>query len=369
MRRLWYGLLILIIGGGVIFSGYYFRPKNKSNLTYLDNMPSATDTAGDTQGGNGTPPKEFVSVFKELVLAYLPYDGGVVGVDASGKVIQTDGKNETVLSSSSISYVFGASVSYDRKFVLLAVGENSGAQFRIWNSQKNTWRFLPSGAFSPSFSPNTHQLLYLENTSLGTRLSILSLDSASSRGTAVATFPLTDLSAKWISSDKVELKDKNALLTPSSDFIYSLSRKTTTPTISEKNGLSVSWSPSGKNALVLLGQTRGGSLFLIDTSGQVLQTLSVLTLPEKCAWSGDQVLFCALPQNTAAFKIPLPDAFYKNSSFAYDNFYKINAVNGDVTPVLENKNGLDAQSLAVFGDNLYFINRLDGKLYSVPIPK
>jgi hypothetical protein len=369
MKRIWYGLAILIIGGGVIFLGYYFRPKAKSNLTYLDNAPSST-VPGASQAQNQTGETEgFKPVFKEPVLAYSPYENGVMGVDNSGRIIQTDGKNETVLSSSSISYVFAASISYDRKFVLLAVGENSGAQFRIWNSGKNTWRFLPSGVFSPSFSPSAHQLLYLENTSLGTRLSILNLDSASSRGTAVATFPLTDLSAKWISADKVELKDKNALLVPSSDFIYSLSRKTTTPTITEKNGLSVSWSSSAKNALALLGQARGGGLFLIDNSGQILQTLNIITLPEKCAWSGDQVLFCAMPQNADAFKIPLPDAFYKNHSFAYDNFYKINAANGDVTPVLENKNGLDAQSLAVFGDNLYFINRLDGELYSLPIPK
>lgn len=365
MRKIWYTLSILIISGGIIFLGYYFRPKSKSNLTYLDNTPSPS--ASSSQGG--VIPQELKPIFQESVLAYRVYQGGALAVDLSGKIVQTDGKNEVILSSSSVPSIFSASISYDRNFVLIGLGEINSPQFRIWNAQKNTWRFLPSGTFSASLSPATHQLAYLEKAATGVRLSVLNLDSALSKGTAAATLPLEDVYINWVSTDKIELKEKGALLAPSSEFIFNLPRKTASVVVKEKNGLDILWAPSAKTALVLLGQARGGNMFLVDTAGQVLQTLSFLTIPEKCAWSGDQILFCALPQNRDALKTQLPDSFYKKSFFTDDNFYKINTVNGDVEPVLENKNNLDAESLAIFGDSLYFINRLDEKLYSLPIPK
>jgi len=367
MKRVWYVSGLFVLSAGVIALGYYFRPQNKASQTYLDNTLSVSNTGGN-DAQNTVGPQGLSPVFKESVLNFFPYEGGVLGVASDGKILNTNGEIETILSSTSVPFSFSASASRDRSFVLIAWGGAGSPQFRIWSAKKGTWRFLPVGATSPTFSPQTHEVAYIENSPGGSRFSILNLDSAASRGKIITTLPLEDINISWISTGQIAVSEKGSLPSLSSELIYDLNQKTVSPVVVEKNGLDISWSPSGKMALVLLGKARGGSMALINNSGEILQNLSLLTLPEKCSWSGDQKLFCAIPQNPNVLKTDLPDSFYKRSFFADDNFYEINAQNGDVAPILENSAGLDAASLKVFGGKVWFINRLDGKLYSLPIP-
>jgi hypothetical protein len=63
---------------------------------------------------------------------------------------------------------------------------------------------------------------------------------------------------------------------------------------------------------------------------------------------------------------PLPDLYDQKGLFTSDNIYRINISSGNIDTLFNDQNqNIDVSKIKIFNNNLYFINRLDQKLYSL----
>ncbi len=139
---------------------------------------------------------------------------------------------------------------------------------------------------------------------------------------------------------------------------------------SGKFGADYKWSPDGKKVFVSYLKDSQKDLLaggVIDIDGNFV-ALDLPTLASKIVWSLDNKhIFYALPVIPDGFV--LPDD-YKNGNFqTADSFWKINIETGEKKRLveLEDIGGVyDAKNLTLSPneDSLFFINRIDNKLYS-----
>jgi len=81
----------------------------------------------------------------------------------------------------------------------------------------------------------------------------------------------------------------------------------------------------------------------------------------------DTFLNCAVPRNSAQFSNSvLPDDYFKKSLTTADSFFRISLGDGSVTTIsADQSKTFDATNVQIAGESLFFINRLDQKLYSI----
>ncbi len=144
----------------------------------------------------------------------------------------------------------------------------------------------------------------------------------------------------------------------------------------QTNGLGFEgqWSPEGKHILysVYSERTQYNPVLYIaradgDNIGAGNRSLNLKTWPDKCTFSQEQVVYCAVPQY-------LEDAsgiFREQSSNAPDTLYKIDLQEGSAVPIAfpEDLNGrtLTIDQLYVSGNDIYFRDVIQGRLHHVPI--
>lgn len=134
------------------------------------------------------------------------------------------------------------------------------------------------------------------------------------------------------------------------------------------------WSPDGKRALVSSLINKDGkniTLGIVDTNGQY-RDLNIPTIVSKCVWSFDsKLIYCGLPGGVPSGAI-LPDDYQAKKFTTQDTFWKINvgtASKERIVELTEFKSDYDASALFLspVEDGLFFINRIDGKLYKIII--
>jgi hypothetical protein len=135
------------------------------------------------------------------------------------------------------------------------------------------------------------------------------------------------------------------------------------------------WSPDGGKVLISSSDSKGGSkmfLGIANKNGGEYQNLNAPTLVSKCAWDKDNVnVYCALPNSIPEGSV-MPNDYQENKFTTVDTFWKINVTNGKKERVAELndiKNDYDATGLFLSSgeDILFFVNRIDGKLYGIDL--
>jgi hypothetical protein len=88
------------------------------------------------------------------------------------------------------------------------------------------------------------------------------------------------------------------------------------------------------------------------------------TLTTKCIWQNDTVIFCAVPQEITSGQYP--DDWYQGNVIFNDSFWSINITENSTSNIISPSQKFDAYNLLVSPDGayLYFINKLDGMLWS-----
>jgi hypothetical protein len=134
------------------------------------------------------------------------------------------------------------------------------------------------------------------------------------------------------------------------------------------------WSPDGKQALVssLANiDSKMVTLGLVSLDGKYTE-LNIPTLVSKCVWSSDgKTFFYALPGGIPDGAIMPND--YQNKKFTTkDTFWKVDITTGQKSRLVETKDILsDYDSINLFlsptQDALYFVNKIDGKLYRIAL--
>lgn len=140
-----------------------------------------------------------------------------------------------------------------------------------------------------------------------------------------------------------------------------------------KYGADYLWAPSGDMALVssLSNDKKAITLGTISVAGEYGE-IGLPTIASKCVWSQDSnQVYCALPGG-----IPdganMPNDYQENKFNTVDTFWKINVLTGEkerVVEVEDIKEKLDATKLFLSAteDALYFVNKIDQKLYRIQL--
>lgn len=132
-------------------------------------------------------------------------------------------------------------------------------------------------------------------------------------------------------------------------------------------GFAPSWSPSGKTILYsVYGDYSQGKplLWLVGgtaaSMGENRHSLGINTWVDKCTWSSDTIVYCAVPQN-----LP-PNAGLQRTLYATrpDTLYKLDLTSGrnSVVAIPETDTTMTSLSVSADGSALYYTDAFSGQL-------
>ena len=133
------------------------------------------------------------------------------------------------------------------------------------------------------------------------------------------------------------------------------------------------WSKDGAKALVSSSDSKGGSkinLGIINNNGGEYQNLNIPTFVSKCAWGKDnKTIYYALPSFSSENYV-LPNDYQDGKITAKDTFWKMDISSGKAERIVDIKDIKDSYDatgmfLSPSEDILFFINKIDGKLYGI----
>jgi hypothetical protein len=140
-------------------------------------------------------------------------------------------------------------------------------------------------------------------------------------------------------------------------------------------GVDYLWNATGNTVLFSHSDQKNGSkiqLGIMNDHGGEFKNLGVATFVSKSVWSKDgKTIYYALPSSFPD-NIVLPNDYVNKTITTDDSFWKLNTSTGEKTRILDigqSVGKIDAQNLFMNADEsiLFFINKLDGKLYRLDL--
>ncbi len=155
-------------------------------------------------------------------------------------------------------------------------------------------------------------------------------------------------------------------------FFIGPNKERYTSAVVEGRGIETQWSSEG-NRLLYSGYSASSQLkpelwimnALGDSIGQNLRKLGVQTWAHKCAFADNTTLYCAVPLELAPGAGVLPS----DGDVGEDHIYKIDLATGSKVKVAEPQESHTMDQLVISKDqsNLYFTDKITGKLYSIKL--
>lgn len=180
---------------------------------------------------------------------------------------------------------------------------------------------------------------------------------------------MKNLIIEWPSPDKIAFRTRPSGLAQSVLYIIDTNGENIKK-IKQSFGLTTLWSPSGNKLLFSETDSQGKNLKLkiVDLIKNKVQEIKLKTLPEKCVWSNEETIFCAVPKKLPD-DIVMPDSFYQESVSLSDNFWKIDLQKEQAELQVKPKNNYNATNLIMSKDKerILFIDRKDNLLYGLKL--
>ena len=401
MKKALIVLLIILAIAGIVYAGYTLSTKKTgTNGVPSGGLPEPTqitigeepigqETANGASAGPTLLGNELFSSFS------VASDTSVVAVGLSGKIfrISTDG-SATPLSASLLENFVSADFASDSQKIVLSFGAPDNRQFSVFDVATRSWTPLSLGVVSASWKPKSHVLAYAtEKSGLKT---VFSLDTDSPKAKSLQLFSLRmeDLVLDWLAPNKISVSQKPSGLVPGSVLLFDIAKKTFSSPAIDVFGVMLTWDSAASRALEFFGGqiAKGGDLRMVSASGEVMNKFQFLTLPEKCLFAPEAApaptvststkvkaspiiipeeknIICAVPSDQSLLtQKTIPDEYYKQSFFTADNIYKISLDDGVASLLsgVANKE-VDVKNMILSGNKLFFLNRADGKIYSLPL--
>ncbi|MEK9180482.1 MAG: hypothetical protein AAB897_03660 [Patescibacteria group bacterium] len=397
MKRLSYLIIILAVVALVVLIGYFLRYRAGEPATSGEPSPGGlpaiptepiSQPGGEEGGGAVTPPAEVVQPGEQKfgVIAqnqvfdfFVDAQNNTVLIQPDGQVVKVVKGEASVLSSSVINNLRRAEFSYDGKFILASFGGASGQEHSIFNIDAKSWSPLSGGISSPTWSPMNYQITYFRENAGVKTLETLNTADPKAKPQELTRLNAEDLLLSWISPNQMIIGERGSALVAGSLWSFDTQKKTMSLFMDGVLGLNSAWSGEASTGLVFRTDVsrRGGTLSLYDVAGNALANLSFLSLPSKCAFdavpangtgtAASKFLYCAIPANAESFgNSMLPDDYEKRALFARDGFFRVDLAEGGIKELLTGQL-VDGNRLKIFGKNLFFINRLDGRLYALAL--
>lgn len=381
------GLLLFGVVG--VFAYLYFAPKEskapaKSQTIlgrFLGTQEGVTETSQEeTRTTSELKPGDTLETPSEETLVRITDfpvvsptltssgDGLLFYKKDGGDLYRSDfeGKTQEKLSNITVVGLIEAvwSPKGDRALVFYLDRETKKAFLHIGTSSVAV---LPQDIQSVMWLPDGSSFVYTIRRNGQT--DIVSADATGKNSRTLATTPLRDLQIAWAGRDAVMLQTPSSGL--AEGFIFRLDRRTGTLTkfLGPQFGLTSLWSPDGSRVLLTTTDRNGKNLSLeiVDSRGLGVFSPTIATLPEKCTWTDNKTVICAVPQylpDTAVW----PDYYLKGEVITVDRFVRINT---DIkqTDDLNLNTLFDSNPLLTTpnANTFFLIDRTDGTLWAVKL--
>lgn len=355
-------LAVIIIIAAFIAGLYYFFRTNPT----IQNIQKAVVSVfpGPQKSGEQTSQPSLAAklqnISEDQIFDYWinKKTGDVYYANKAGQIIKSANGKEELVNSQTINNLNRLESSYDGSSAVAKFNYPSLPTFSIFNAETNGWRALPQDTISATWSPNSGEVIYLDDKAL----KILNLADQKTR--ELSKMNQKDIELHWRNDSKILLTSN--LNSAVKIWAWDLNKKTLVPFLMEV-GTAISWSKDDKFGIKLNSANETPRTSLIDGNGNVLSEFTFKTLPSKCLIQ-DQKIYCAIPKNIPG-NVKLPEDYYKKAVYFEDVFYIINLSTGGFSEIpTENPDlAIDAEHLEVFGGKLFFKNRLDDKLYNIQL--
>ncbi len=231
---------------------------------------------------------------------------------------------------------------------------------------------LPLDTVEAAWSPDGKEVVLLRRVKGQSSLQLFIYTVATAKSRLIGPAPIEDARLSWPSKDTVLFIDRPSGNTPGGVLSYSLSKKTLTELLAGSLDHALKMFPGEPEALRFIGSA-SPSLLLTDISGSTLAQLSETTLPEKCTISRGAV-YCGVPRDTA-IRRSFAESYRQHAIVTQDEIVvtyidpvSITGYTSLYRPVVSRGEPLvDVQDPVVSAGTLYFINRLDSRLYTLKL--
>ncbi|TSC95815.1 MAG: Uncharacterized protein Athens101426_586 [Parcubacteria group bacterium Athens1014_26] len=356
---------LILIAVGIIWGGIYLWKTMNTPGSILNpqinKQPDITDLSSKLKMVFDDKIFDYWINSKTNTIYYLGDSGQISKISAS----DTSQKGE-IVNSQNINQLNKVMPSPDGAMAVAEFNYPKLPTFSIFDTATNAWQPLPPNIIAVAWSPDSKKLAYLENKDNTGRIAIY--DIASKKTQEVIKMTQKDLGLSWVKNDEMLFYETPSANIATSLYSLNTTNKTIKPLIKDEYGLTVNWSLDGKFGIKLINTNRVPSSVLIDASGNELASLSSLLLPPKCQILERAKIYCGIPK-TIPGGIALPDDYYKNAVYFQDELYLIDLASGKASVIFNNRDNvlIDASRLTVNNSQLLFINRYDGKLYSLDL--
>lgn len=229
--------------------------------------------------------------------------------------------------------------------------------------------FLQNDIVDLVVSPDKSEIFWFTKTLQESQGVISNPDGTNAR--VLFTSPFTEWLPQWHETGALTLTTKASGHASGFSYIVPLSTGGLNRVTGDITGLTTLTSPSGEYVLYSEGTTSTLSTYLLNTETNESSELSISTLPEKCVWQNDEILYCGVPTTLASYAYP--DAWYQGKILFSDNLYSIDPQTGR-TSLLYSPENRDGEIIDVYkpllsesGDYLIFNNKHDMSLWAFTI--
>lgn len=228
---------------------------------------------------------------------------------------------------------------------------------------------LPQNIKSAAWSPGGNSLAYL--IADGDRLALAVADSSGKNARVEFRTSILDAGIRWITGERIAFSSAPSGFAEGYLFALTRSGGAFQKIIGPAFGLMTKFSPAGTKLLVSSTDSAGRNPLteIRDPSGKTLLILTPSTLPEKCAWAGDNKLYCAVPNAVPASAV-WPDSYLSGEFNSSDKIVIFDLANGK-TKEISPEGNFDISDPLVAQDEkaLFFVNRVDGTLWSLRLDR
>jgi hypothetical protein len=419
MKRYIYILIIVIVVAALVVLGLYLWKSGSLSIPGASTGTGATGGSlppAGTQGSNGTGTSggqtssssgpesgaggngsaivagSFGPLSNDPVLNYFVEPNNVVlALEPNGVVAQIANGQTSYLSSSTATNVISGAFSFDGKKALLNFGDPNSPQTAVFDVTSGQWTALPQGMQSPQWSPSDYRIAYLANAGTGMEtLATINAAAPKSGQTSLITLHVQDLTLQWVGKTQFALSDKPSDVAAGSALLFDSANQSIAMIANSVMGLESTWSGAAAPNMPLEallsfspGSGLGNGLELVDGAGDILQNLTIQTLPTKCgfaiATSTDATasttsnsylaLYCGIPRDTSTFDAAnLPDDYNQMALFTSDDIERINTQTGEIDTLWnDSAENVDVSTMKALGSEIFFIDRYTNKLYALTL--
>lgn len=391
------GVLILAVVAvtvGVLLRDSGARPTDTSGplpttgtLPIAGNDGGGGNPSGGTNNGNGAqdgaptsgnalPIAGISAVAQAAVIDYVVNPGGVTFIASNGAIISAS--STEAIGQANFGDILDARFSPDGKWLLVKSGDSNLISWNLLDIAKKTWKGIQANTAEMVWSQSGNQLAYFANRSNANSLDVYTPATGATK--TLLTLSAPDLRPGWKDASHIFIMDRPTSLVAGTIWEFGVNAGALTPFATDAAGAEILWGGAKSGGLLFRAGPTSGALTIVDSAGITTQSASFLTLPSKCVFGESAAtstitdisdyLFCAIPQNQQMLQSSrLPDDYLKGKFGTADTLYAINLARGTLAPIIPASESFafDAANLKVYGENVYFVNRNDRKLYKVSL--